>query len=406
MLRNVPRCNQHLLHIEWSTKSCSHISTTSGAIAYAKADNIKFQSKVISKLVGQRISGSKKRWYPSNDANTSNSTRHHNAEMFNSAHITKSTGSGGGKNTTRRMVVLNKLFMKHITDLLATGEASESILGRGLQVTRVKISPDFAYINVYWLGSGVPLADALLETELQRCSGRLRHELSQLMLMSEVPRIKFAREKKLSNIAQVEELLRTMDFGADTEEPTDASAQTAGEQVPLKHNLVANLMQREFYGKNDIEETSLNEHDNEEQFPEMRHDVLGLDHRHIMSKILTKMRKSQQAWEQHARKDSATVSTNQVVNTAETLEQIKQRLAEASEKSASFEKFLAKRRERKNTPERKRHDRASEWTDERAEQAALEAAAATVLTPKQRRLLEAEDYLFEDQYDEHNPNAK
>nr|XP_014086573.2 uncharacterized protein LOC106615066 [Bactrocera oleae] len=403
MLRNVPRCNQHLLHIEWSSKGYAHISTAGGGISYSKADNIKFQSKVISKLVGHRISGSKKRWYPSNDLNTSNSTRQRNAEMFNSAHITKSSGSGSGKNTTRRMVVLNKLFMKHITDLLATGEASESILGRGLQVTRVKISPDFAYINVYWLAGGEPLADAQLETELQRCSGRLRHELSQLMLMSEVPRIKFAREKKLSNIAQVEELLRTIDFGTP-EDTAEENIKAVDEQV--QHNLVANLMQREFYGKNDKSEANANKCDNEEQFPEMRQDVLGLDHQHIMSKILTKMRKSQHAWEQHSRKDSDTVSTNEAGNTVESLEQIQQKLAEAAAKSASFEKFLAKRRERKNTPERKRHDRASEWMDERAEQAALEAAAATVLTPAQRRLLESEDYILEDQDDKRNGNDK
>ncbi|XP_039960788.1 uncharacterized protein LOC120774965 [Bactrocera tryoni] len=397
MLRNVHRCNQHLIHIEWSSKGCALISTACGGVTYAKADNIKFQSKIISKLVGHRISGSKKRWYPSNDVNTSNSTRQRNAEMFNSAHITKSTSSGGGKNTTRRMVVLNKLFMKHITDLLATGEASESILGRGLQVTRVKISPDFAYINVYWLAGGEPLADAQLEMELQRCSGRLRHELSQLMLMSEVPRIKFAREKKLSNIAQVEGLLRTIDFGP-LEETAEGSTEAVGEHV--QHNLVANLMQREFYGKNDITVANENKSDNEEEFPEMRHDVLGLDHQHIMSKILTKMRKSQHAWEQHARKDNA------LGNAAESLEQIQQQLTRAAESSTNFEKFLAKRRERKSTPERKRHDRASEWVDESAEQAALEAAAATVLTPAQRRLMESEDYLFEDQDDKRNPNEK
>lgn len=395
----MPRCNQHLLQIEWSMKGYAHISTACGGTVYAKADNIKFQSKVMSKLVGHRISGSKKRWYPSNDASTSNSTRQRNAEIFSSAHITKSTASGGGKNTTRRMAVLNKLFMTHITDLLATGEASESILGRGLQVTRVKISPDFSFITVYWLAGGEPLTDALLETELHRCSGRLRHELSQLMLMSEVPRIKFVREKKLWNISQVEGLLRTIDFGPQEE--------TADEQVQhVKHNLVANLTQREFYGKKDLEEADLNMCDNEDEFPEMRHDVLGLDHRHIMSKILTKMRKSQQAWEQHAQKDSTTFSTNQAGNTPESLEQIQQKLAEASEKSAGFEKLLAKRRERKNTPERKRHDHASEWMSEHDEQAALEAAAATVLTPKQRRLLESDDYLFEDQDDKSNPNAK
>ncbi|XP_017495093.1 PREDICTED: uncharacterized protein LOC108383226 [Rhagoletis zephyria] len=392
MLRNVHRCNQQLLHIERCSRGCAPISTTcGGAAAFAKADSITFQSKVMSKLIGHRVSGSKKRWYPSNESNTSNSSRQRNAEMFNNAHINKSTA--GGKTTTRRMVVLNKLFMKHITDLLATGEASEAILGRGLQVTRVKIAPDFATINVYWLGRGEPLSDALLETELQRCSGVLRHELSQLMLMSEVPRVQFTREKRLSNINQVEDILRSIDFGA-TEEITDAVEGVERE----RENAIANLMQREFYGKNALQDasahTAAESEAGEEHFPEMRHDVLGLDHRHIMSKLLTKMRKSQQAWDEHAQKVGTT--GNEMTERGGKLERVQQKLAEAAEKAERFEKFLAKRREPKNTPERKRHDRASDWIDEDAEQAARDAAAEGMLSPAQRRLLEAEDYLDED----------
>ncbi|XP_053951478.1 uncharacterized protein LOC128858920 [Anastrepha ludens] len=402
MLRNVHRCNHHLLHVEWNgSKGHARFSTACKGATYAKADSIKFQSKVMSKLVGQRISGSKKRWYPNSDGNTSNSIRQHKAEMFNSAYIAKPTA---GKNTTRRMVVLNKLFMKHITDLLATGEASEAVLGRGLQVTRVKISPDFACINVYWLGSGVPLNDALLETELQRCAGILRHELSQLMLMSEVPRVQFAREKKLANIAQVEQLLRTIDLSSP-EEVGAGDEVVAREGVEhTNYNLLANMMQREFYGKHvlDLNENVDGEAE-EEHFPEMRHDVLGLDHRHIMSKLMTKMRKSQQAWEQHTQKTNMTDS--EMAGPSESLERVQQKLAAAAAQAEGFEKFLAKRCERKSTPERKRHDRALEWIDERAEQMTAEAAADAVLTPTQRKLLEAEDYLYEDD-DKSEPNKK
>ncbi|XP_004523639.1 uncharacterized protein LOC101449394 [Ceratitis capitata] len=390
MLRNLKRCNQQLLYLEF--KGCAHISTIRGGISYAKADSIKFQSKIMSKLVGHRVVGSKKRWYPSNEGSTSHLAKHRNAEIFSNTHITKSNAGGGGKNTTRRMAVLNKLFMSHITDLLATGEASEAILGRGLQVTRVKISPDFSCINVYWLGSGDALADGLLETELQRCSGRLRHELSQLMLMSEVPRIKFAREKKFSSVAQVEALLRNIDFVTADEISEDNMEDAKYE----KYNFVANIMQREFYGKSSSAAITANGAD-EEHFPEMRHDVFGLDHRYIMSKLMTKMRKSQQAWEYHSQKGNTAVK--QIPPADESLEKIQQKLTEAAEKSEKFAIFLAKRREYRNTPERKKHDRASEWTEVHAEQAAIEAA----LTPTQRSLLEAEDYLYEEHdKSEHN----
>lgn len=46
-----------------------------------------------------------------------------------------STAKGQGKESNRRITVLNKLFMKNITDLMATDNFSKSILGFGIQVT-------------------------------------------------------------------------------------------------------------------------------------------------------------------------------------------------------------------------------------------------------------------------------
>nr|CAD7398906.1 unnamed protein product [Timema cristinae] len=48
----------------------------------------------------------------------------------------KTTFKPGGRNT-RRIAVLNKVFMRHITDIMATGEDSKEIVGRGIEVSRV-----------------------------------------------------------------------------------------------------------------------------------------------------------------------------------------------------------------------------------------------------------------------------
>lgn len=40
-----------------------------------------------------------------------------------------------GKEANRRVTVLNKLFMKNVTDLMATGMFAENLFGYGLQVT-------------------------------------------------------------------------------------------------------------------------------------------------------------------------------------------------------------------------------------------------------------------------------
>lgn len=45
-----------------------------------------------------------------------------------------SNNKGQGKESNRRITVLNKLFMKNITDLMATDKFRQSIFGYGLQV--------------------------------------------------------------------------------------------------------------------------------------------------------------------------------------------------------------------------------------------------------------------------------
>ncbi|KAH8418913.1 hypothetical protein KR222_004442, partial [Zaprionus bogoriensis] len=283
MLRN------RLLPLQHATACCAQhqIRAKSSAGCHGNAAR---QSRILGKLFGSRVTGSKKRWYPSQQE--ASGSYQPPSVVFQASQFGKSNSSavGGGtgsKQNSRRMSVLNKLFMTHITDLLATGEGSESILGRGMQVTRVKISSDFACINVYWLGSGDGSSDALLEEQLQRASGLLRHELSQLRLMGEVPRIKFVRDRTGCNLNNVESILRTLNLSRPEldEEENEASRRQSYD--------LAQTARQELYGNAGYQPAV------GDAIPEMRQDVLGLDHRLIMDKILTKMRKSKQSWEQH-----------------------------------------------------------------------------------------------------------
>jgi len=43
-----------------------------------------------------------------------------------------------GSTQNRRVEVLNKLFMKHITDLLSTGNCAAEVVGLGIEVTKVR----------------------------------------------------------------------------------------------------------------------------------------------------------------------------------------------------------------------------------------------------------------------------
>lgn len=55
------------------------------------------------------------------------------AELFS-----KGSLDGKGSGNSRRAVALNKLFIRHITDQLATGKCAEQILGYGVEINRVR----------------------------------------------------------------------------------------------------------------------------------------------------------------------------------------------------------------------------------------------------------------------------
>lgn len=372
-------------------------------VLYNKNTNVFRQGKIMGKLFGNRVSGSKKRWFPSTDSQAASAN-----VVFKQSQFGKVPNSGG-KNATRRMTVLNKLFMKHITDLMATGEISETILGKGLQVSRVKISQDFAYVNVFWLTSGEPGKDALLEHELQRCAGLLRHELSQLGLMGVVPRIKFVKDKLFTNMHQVEALLKDMDLTAE-EENGDDDLEAKKEEIDFLTKHAAETLKQEFYGKQSTEKVSMDTKESSElsktqaaaldfNLPEMRHDVLGLDHKGIMLKILTKMRKSKQAWDHHLQQNSNVLEDSNDISTIPStsfvqLNKINEKLAKAAANSEKFEAFLAKRKEKRNTPERKKF----RLTDHHIDDSTMgeQDYPELVMSSRQRQLYEAEDYLADD----------
>jgi len=57
-------------------------------------------------------------------------------EESNFPPVPRTSGSKHGQNF-RRVAVLNKLFMRHITDMMASGEVANEILGRGIEISGV-----------------------------------------------------------------------------------------------------------------------------------------------------------------------------------------------------------------------------------------------------------------------------
>lgn len=364
--------------IKFNELSGKRLFHRENCLVYAKNAIVFKQGKILGKLYGNRMQGSKKKWFPSTTESTDS--------ILKSSQFGKSRA--GSKINIRRMAVLNKLFMEHITDLMATGEVSETVLGKSLQISRVKISPDFGFINVYWITTGDMIRDATLEMELKQCSGVLRHQLSQLDLMGVVPRIKFVKDKLCNNIFEVEAILKTIDFG-----------EADDEQIQEHQNIIKQSLEENFYcikREDEVDKRDTAKEDATEEtlllacqpkVPTMRHDVLGLDHKNIMMKILTKMRKSKYAWElhqQHAGIEKSYASISQDFH--------KNKLLDTTLDSEKFEEFLAKRRDAKKTPERKK------YVDQRIDFSSgqMDDYALSVMPEPLRKLYEAEDYLPED----------
>ncbi|XP_033244037.1 uncharacterized protein LOC117186839 [Drosophila miranda] len=239
-------------------------------VTYTHSDNVIRQSKILEKFFGNRLTGSKKRWYPLENNNAvSCSGIQQPSFVFQGSSFGKFSPYTK-KHNTRRISVLNKLFMTKITDMLSTGAAVQSIVGLGLHVTRVKISSDFSHINVYWLGRTDENEGGALETELWRYSSQLQHELTQLRLMGKMPRIKFVRDKTANNLYQLCGILSNLNLNT--------------------HLLTKKCM--DYSERQKVLSTYM-------PWPKMRQNVLELNHTRIVDKIICKIRKLKEAWVDH-----------------------------------------------------------------------------------------------------------
>lgn len=228
------------------------------------------------------------------------------------------------KGASRRVVVLNKLFMKYVTDIMATGEVSQIVLGRGIEITRVRMSLDFQLLSVYWMGNDSKVSDEHIEDVLKRTAGLLRHELSQLRLMGEVPRITFIKDKQYAELSELDRRLAIADYG-DDHEPGQ-----------LAHREFSPLFRTTSVG--------------EDGMPAMRYDVFSLNHEQIMNRVLVGMSKVRNAQAQRDGLIQANDLTSSEIGVV-TTEMIERAHAEQGMNADLLRDFLNKRKVEK----KKRH---------------------------------------------------
>ncbi|XP_070504489.1 uncharacterized protein [Chironomus tepperi] len=321
-----------------------NISTTAQCLSQTSIKQI----KVMKKIMAGREKG-RRRW-----------VYNENMPKMESASKLSSTLKQG-KEANRRVTILNKLFMKNVTDLMATGMFAEKLYGYGLQISTVKVADDFKKMNIYWIATNME-NDGEIERILKSVAGPLRHELSVLRLMGEVPQINFVKDRSHMKSAEIDAILKHADFGEDFI-PTDATLFLKNEyklEMKLPDHLKEKIRDLDHVDDGIIEE-----------LPQMRHDTFGLDHAKIMNKINVSLSKSMQAWSMYENSGKTESSQMDVtVSKQSAIDEI-ERLTKEAEMRENFVKYLeSKNVEKKFTPERKKHrnffkdDQSNEQFDE------------------------------------------
>ncbi|XP_060805485.1 putative ribosome-binding factor A, mitochondrial isoform X1 [Amyelois transitella] len=240
----------------------------------ASLQSVKKQGIKLCKMIEPR---NKKRWHHPQYSETN---------MMPSVKSLTKMQHEPGKRGVRRVAMLNKLFMKQITDIMSTGTVSMDIVGRGIEISKVKVNPDMQTVNVFWVCKGNANDDETEEV-LNRVAGALRHELSTLRVMGEVPYIVFVKDKQESHVADLDRRLTEADYGEDYA-LTDAAHIIKTEftlDTKLSPEMKAKIKLLE-------EEVPIIE----ESLPEMTHNIYGLDHAKIMNRLLAARKKTKDAW--------------------------------------------------------------------------------------------------------------
>uniref|UniRef100_A0A182N630 Ribosome-binding factor A n=1 Tax=Anopheles dirus TaxID=7168 RepID=A0A182N630_9DIPT len=214
-------------------------------------------ANVFNKLMNGSKAKKKKRYY--------DETNDRGPKLLSASSLASTNRQG--KESNRRVAVLNKLFMKNITDLMATGTFASDLYGYGIQISRVRVAPDFREATIYWFSSNLN-KDVRIDGILKPLSSRLRHELSQLRLVGEVPQLTFVQDKRYYVEGLLNSLLKEADYGDDRASDDGV--------VPLVAKDDERLCE-----------------------PEMRHDIMGLDHAQIMARIRQSVDKTNKAWKLH-----------------------------------------------------------------------------------------------------------
>nr|XP_054748323.1 putative ribosome-binding factor A, mitochondrial [Lytechinus pictus] len=138
--------------------------------------------------------------------------------------ISKKPENKHGQKEGVRLQVFNTILYEHIVDLVNSNYISEELEQLQVQILSVRVAGDMSVARVYWQASGNAESDDKVQGILDKYTGRVRHTLISLHVLGNVPRVCFLKDKTAANIAEVNHLLASADFGPiDNDSPTEGA---------------------------------------------------------------------------------------------------------------------------------------------------------------------------------------
>lgn len=242
-------------------------------------------------------------------------------EKSSSFDITKKTSTT--KISQRRTIVLNKMFMRHVTDIIASGPIGYELYGLGLEITKVNVCQRYHGLNIFWRTTAITDL-ALIEQKLESIKGKLRHELHQMQLLGNIPHLTFVRDTQLSRIDDLYNAIANADYGDDYQ-PNESKSKVKCDFDIRKPD------------------ENIESSDENSTILPMRQDVFGVNHAAIMGRIKQSMVKSKQAWKAYEDQTSQH-SIEKPFTFATSFESIRQEQINTQQSQDVLKEFLVRRK--------------------------------------------------------------
>lgn len=115
----------------------------------------------------------------------------------------------------------------------------------------------------------------------------------------------------------------------------------------------------------ELERSLMTDEEEDDELPEMRQDVMGIDHASIMKKISASIDKSKKAWESFESRGETILASTIPTRNFEAVQLEVEKLSRETELRSEFVKFLERKQfAKKETPERKKHKNLLPQDDE------------------------------------------